>query len=138
MGGVEANALLTLRCGGVPGRLRLSRDWSRPNQVTLRGTRGTLRWDLSDSGRVVLTTAGVRLERGDEHTELPFEVVHASRTPEGWAFLEAQRRVIVTGPDAAAFHAGALKLRPRDMDRLWWEVRSRKGAGTAPFGNRTM
>ena len=37
MGGVEANASLRLRAGEADVRLRLSRDWERPNLATIRG-----------------------------------------------------------------------------------------------------
>ncbi len=47
MGGVEANASLHLACGAAEVRMRLSRDWARPNRVTIRGARGTIRWDAN-------------------------------------------------------------------------------------------
>lgn len=55
MGGIEANSRLTLELGGVPGVVRLSRDWERPNHVTIRGTKGVLRWSLEDTDRVTIT-----------------------------------------------------------------------------------
>lgn len=58
MGGVEANARLTLECGGVAGVVRLSRDWERPNHVTICGAKGMLRWDLAEIDRVSLTLDG--------------------------------------------------------------------------------
>jgi predicted dehydrogenase len=58
MGGVEANVRLTLRCGDVPGVVRLSRDWRRPNHITLTGSKGSLRWSLEDVERVVVTLDG--------------------------------------------------------------------------------
>jgi len=58
MGGVEANVRMTLACGGVPGTIRLSRDWERPNHITIRGTKGVLRWSLADTDRVTMTRAG--------------------------------------------------------------------------------
>ena len=57
MGGVEANVRMTLACGGVPGTIRLSRDWERPNHMTIRGAEGVLRWSLADTDRVTLTRA---------------------------------------------------------------------------------
>ncbi|MGD9810337.1 MAG: Gfo/Idh/MocA family protein [Sphingobium sp.] len=44
MGGVEANALLELRWDQASARIRLSRDWERPNAITLNFERATLRW----------------------------------------------------------------------------------------------
>lgn len=61
MGGVDANAFLSLRAGGAAGRVRLSRDWARPNHVTIRGTRGEARWDLATPDRVVATVGGAPL-----------------------------------------------------------------------------
>ena len=58
MGGIEANAHVTLELGGVAGRVRLSRDWERPNHVTIRGAKGTLRWSLEDTDRVTITLDG--------------------------------------------------------------------------------
>ena len=58
MGGIETNARLSLRCGDVPGIVRLSRDWCRPNHVTLIGAKGSLRWNLEDTDRVVVTLDG--------------------------------------------------------------------------------
>jgi len=58
MGGIEANARLTLELGGVPGVIRLSRDWGRPNHVTIRGAKGSLRWSLEDIDRVTVTLDG--------------------------------------------------------------------------------
>lgn len=58
MGGIEANSRLTLEVGGVPGVVRLSRDWERPNHVTLRGTKGFMRWNLEDVDRVTVALDG--------------------------------------------------------------------------------
>jgi predicted dehydrogenase len=58
MGGIEANSRLTLDLGGVPGVVRLSRDWERPNHVTIRGAKGVLRWSLTDTDRVTITLDG--------------------------------------------------------------------------------
>lgn len=58
MGGVEANVRLALRCGTVPGVVRLSRDWRRPNHVTINGAKGSLRWGLEDVDRIVVALDG--------------------------------------------------------------------------------
>ncbi|HET9063216.1 MAG TPA: Gfo/Idh/MocA family oxidoreductase, partial [Candidatus Binatia bacterium] len=58
MGGIEANARLALELGGVPGVVRLSRDWEQPNHVTIRGAKGVLRWSLEDIDRVTVTLDG--------------------------------------------------------------------------------
>jgi predicted dehydrogenase len=61
MGGVEANCLLHLDCAGADVRMRLSRDWARPNQVVLHGSRGWIRWRTNDTLRVdiTLSVAGI-------------------------------------------------------------------------------
>jgi len=58
MGGVEANALVRLTCGGADIGLRLSRDWARPNCVTLRGDRGSIAWDINEPLHVELHVRG--------------------------------------------------------------------------------
>lgn len=63
MGGVEANARLRLHAGGVPVDLRLSRDWARPNGITVVMERATLRWTPDDLGAVGLTTEDGRRMR---------------------------------------------------------------------------
>ena len=76
MGGVEANALVSLRCGSTAGRLRLSRDWHRPNHATVKGTKGTARWNLEETDRIEVTL-------GDgKRSEL------RAAAGESWTFLE--------------------------------------------------
>jgi predicted dehydrogenase len=58
MGGVEANSLLELRSGDTHMRLRLSRDWPRPNRFRIEGDRGRLDWNTRDSLHVDLTLRG--------------------------------------------------------------------------------
>ncbi|MFK7943547.1 MAG: Gfo/Idh/MocA family protein [Paracoccaceae bacterium] len=48
MGGVEANALLRLRCAGADVQMRLSRDWARPNRVTIQGDLGSITWEINE------------------------------------------------------------------------------------------
>jgi predicted dehydrogenase len=92
MGGIEANARLTLRCGEVPGVVRLSRDWHRPNHVTLTGAKGSLCWSLEYADRIL-----VRLD-GEEPLEL--------RAPAGEpsTFLDcfrAQMRAVLDATDGS-------------------------------------
>jgi len=54
MGGVEANALLHLRCGDAPAALRLSRDWERPNAIELDFEHGAISWRAADVSGVEL------------------------------------------------------------------------------------
>jgi len=58
MGGVEANAFLEVRCRDARGRVRLSRDWLRPNRVEIEGTGGRLEWDLDEGDRLVIERSG--------------------------------------------------------------------------------
>ena len=83
----------------------------------------TLRWSA-----VVLTPGAVRIERGDDHVDVPLEDLTAARTPEGLPYLESHGTALVAGPDAAAFLPGAMALRDADMERLWAEVVNRIGA----------
>ena len=57
MGGVEANASLRLRAGEADVRLRLSRDWERPNLATIRGDLGTVEWVINEPLQVRLSLA---------------------------------------------------------------------------------
>ena len=60
MGGVEANARLTLSAGDSPVEVRLSRDWARPNQAVLAFERGSLIWenDFPERARLRLRDGG--------------------------------------------------------------------------------
>ncbi len=55
MGGVEANALVRLDCNGANVRMRLSRDWARPNRVEIVGERGSIGWNVNDGLDLELT-----------------------------------------------------------------------------------
>lgn len=54
MGGVEVNALLTLRFGAAPATLRLSRDWARPNRAELVFEKARVRWSAEQMSSVEL------------------------------------------------------------------------------------
>jgi predicted dehydrogenase len=66
MGGVEANALLEVSAGGVEGRIRLSRDWPRPNEIRILTERGLLRWSADDLAAVEIVRKDGRIERVTE------------------------------------------------------------------------
>jgi len=51
-GGVEANCLIELSCGGVPCRLRMSRDWARPNRYLFVGAKGWISWTPYEAERL--------------------------------------------------------------------------------------
>lgn len=132
MGGIEANARLTLSYGDSSGVVRLSRDWRRPNHVTLHGSKGSLRWSLEEVGRVVVTLDGdepleLRAPAGAPATFLdcfhgqlygvldaiagePADVVHAADLLPSIAIIEN------------AYRAGALMAMP------WLSARETKAA----------
>ncbi len=58
MGGVEANCAVDLDFDGLPGRLRLSRDWARPNLAVITGSEGRIVWTANDTERLTLTLGG--------------------------------------------------------------------------------
>lgn len=68
MGGVEANALLELSAGGAKGRIRLSRDWQRPNEIRIVAERGRIRWSTDDLDTVEIARKDGRTERISEGT----------------------------------------------------------------------
>lgn len=49
MGGLEANARLTLRFGSVTGRIQLSRDWATAQRYAFAFERGTVNWTVNDA-----------------------------------------------------------------------------------------
>lgn len=58
MGGVETNALLSLRFGSAPATIRLSRDWARPNRAELVFEKGRLRWSAEHMSSVEVQLEG--------------------------------------------------------------------------------
>jgi predicted dehydrogenase len=58
MGGVEANCLIRLDLGGCEARVRLSRDWTRPNRALIRGEIANLAWTINDPEVLELTLNG--------------------------------------------------------------------------------
>jgi len=58
MGGVEANARLTLRYGDAQAVIRLSRDWDRPNLIDLCFDQGSVQWRADDLAAVTFTLDG--------------------------------------------------------------------------------
>jgi predicted dehydrogenase len=133
MGGVEANALVTLACGGVAGRVRLSRDWPRPNHVTLRGTRGTVRWDTEWADRVVLTIAGaapVTITPAGGGAEVTFLDCFAEQLRAVLDAMEGKPANVVTpedvGPSIAALETAYRDRTPLDLP--WLSERERAAA----------
>jgi predicted dehydrogenase len=58
VGGVEANARLTLRYGDAPAVICLSRDWGQPNQIEMRFEKGQILWRAAHMERVELRLEG--------------------------------------------------------------------------------
>ena len=59
MGGLEANARVTLRFGTVIGRVQLSRDWITPQRYEFVFDRGTVAWTVNDANGLRLTLDGL-------------------------------------------------------------------------------
>ena len=55
MGGIEANVRLTFRSKAALGEVRLSRDWYRPNQYAIRGSKGSIRWCPGQENELALS-----------------------------------------------------------------------------------
>ncbi len=60
MGGVEANAEILLRCAEAEVRMRLSRDWARPNRVAMTGACGAIEWPVNDPLTFTLDLPGTQ------------------------------------------------------------------------------
>lgn len=57
-GGVEANVKVELDFRGVRVKIRLSRDWARPNRFVFRGASGTIVWTPYETDRLELSLGG--------------------------------------------------------------------------------
>ncbi len=55
MGGVEANCILEGRIEAAELRVRLSRDWARPQRVRIEGSQGAIAWDPGEATTFELT-----------------------------------------------------------------------------------
>jgi predicted dehydrogenase len=62
MGGVEANCLVQLSFSTCTARIRLSRDWARPNIYRFDGDRGWLVWAVNDPDILELGMAGLSVD----------------------------------------------------------------------------
>jgi predicted dehydrogenase len=72
LGGVEVNCRVRLGFqSGCEADIQLSREWSRPNEYLIQGTKGVLRWAANESDRIRISVGGCRfhlnalLETGD-------------------------------------------------------------------------
>ena len=59
MGGLEANARVSLRFGRTTGHVLLSRDWSTPQHYSFVFERGTVGWTVNDANGLELTLDGL-------------------------------------------------------------------------------
>jgi predicted dehydrogenase len=55
MGGVDANTLVEMRSGNVQLSMRLSRDWARPNHLTLHFAQATVAWRMDSPTAIDVT-----------------------------------------------------------------------------------
>lgn len=58
LGGVETNCLVRLDYPGFEARIRLSRDWARPNVYRIAGAKGWLEWPVNDPVNFTLSLSG--------------------------------------------------------------------------------
>ena len=58
MGGLEANARVTLRFGSVTGRVQLSRDWVTAQRYEFEFEHGTAAWTVNDANGLSLSLDG--------------------------------------------------------------------------------
>jgi predicted dehydrogenase len=58
MGGLEANARVSLRFGTVAGRVQLSRDWATAQRYEFEFERGGIAWTVNDANGLGLTLRG--------------------------------------------------------------------------------
>lgn len=104
MGGVEANALLDLRAGDAPISMRLSRDWARPNAITIRLPRADMRWCAETPGHVdIVTKDGEALQiAGDPAGPQTFIDCFAAQIDAMLDRMAGGSGAIVTGAEALA------------------------------------
>ncbi len=127
MGGVEANCRLRLTYAGFEADVRLSRDWARPNEYVLSGSRGWVSWSVNEADNFRMGLDGsefaseVRLyetlvENGLPTTGAPAVNFHQSLVEQIRSVARAVR-----GEDAAiVFGAEALETM-RLMERCYRE-----------------
>jgi len=58
MGGLEANARVSLRFGSVTGRVQLSRDWATAQRYAFEFERGAVGWTVNDANGLGVTFNG--------------------------------------------------------------------------------
>jgi predicted dehydrogenase len=58
MGGLEANAVITMRFGSTEGRIQLSRDWQTSQRYEFRFAHGQVGWTVNDANAVDLCLDG--------------------------------------------------------------------------------
>ncbi len=59
MGGLEANAVVSLRFGVINGRVQLSRDWATAQHYHFEFARGTVGWTVNDANGLSVTLDGL-------------------------------------------------------------------------------
>lgn len=71
MGGIEANCLVRLSYDETDVRVRLSRDWARPNRYHFEGDRGWIGWTVGDTETIEVGFTGAGRGERCRFEELP-------------------------------------------------------------------
>lgn len=130
IGGVDANAVLEIRCGSAVGRVRLSRDWFRPNRVVLEGSGGRIVWDLEDVDRIVVERAGLRELREAGPPAATFESCFELQLLDMLDAIAGRSSTVVRA-DEAAMVVEVIERAYRDsvlLDMPWLGSRERSNA----------
>lgn len=142
MGGVEANARLRLRCGGAEVEMRLSRDWARPNRVTLHGERGMIGWTVNEPLTLDLDLDGARPGRvtlgdeGGDESAGDFVSAYAAQVADVIDAIHSGRAPAVpvaAGREACALIEACYRAR-RHLDMPWFSSADRTRAAALASG----
>ena len=135
MGGVEANARLRLLADGAEVRMRLSRDWERPNRVVIAGEIGSLEWEVNEPLRLELKLAGAPFAGPlslDSASGAPedFVAAYAAQLHDMTDAIRSGRSPMVpaaAGRDACALVEACYRAR-RPLEMAWFSVAERARA----------
>jgi predicted dehydrogenase len=141
MGGVEANALVSVRFpGGMTGSIRLSRDTQLANCLLIRGGHGWLRWSESlgekleigiEGSRYVLDATLRRCSRGRTAVRVPaynFEQCFVAQLRNVLAAVRGEDRLFVSAETALGSIALVERCYgSRTLMRMGWLEASEEG-----------
>jgi predicted dehydrogenase len=104
MGGIEANVRLEFRSKTALGKVRLSRDWYRPNQYTIHGSNGSIQWNPDQESELSLSLDGLGnyVVKRAEQTETSFIGCFTQQIRNVLNAIEGKPAVHATGQDALA------------------------------------